>query len=239
MKDIIMIIMGILAALYILFALISGVSEIGVKGMLAFFMFFVIGGFINFGLQNLFQVKEDSSGEELCGFAAFFITIALYYFAYQAYKKYQAKKKAGFTSAKDFLFHKDNIHELNFKAQFANFRKQYKQDIEAVGIDKYGKEFGRLIDEVENKVLTLSSNPENVPENINYRITTIDQIMLAILDKVSCGSYIYRGMPAYETKYFCSMYRKILNDEHKAGDITDEEMKTALENLSYEIRNNG
>lgn len=137
------------------------------------------------------------------------------------------------------FFKKDNIHEINFKAQFANFRKKYEKEIRAVGMDEFGKEFGQVIDESEKKVMNTIKNPKNVPENIDYWNVTVNQVLLDLLDKVIYGRYIYRGMPAYETAYFVKMYKRLVEDAYNSGMCNAEERQNALENLADEIRNNG
>lgn len=139
-----------------------------------------------------------------------------------------------------FFKKKENIHEMNFKAQFANFRKKYSKELNATGLDQYGKEFGQVVDEVEKKVLETVRNPNvKVAENIDYWETTVDQILMTLIDKVECGRYVYRGVTAYETTYFASMYRKIVEDVYNEGMITADEKKISLNNLTMVIKENG
>ena len=139
-----------------------------------------------------------------------------------------------------FFKKKENIHEMNFKAQFANFRKKYAEEISAQDLDKYGKQFGDVIDEVESKVLKIVRDPKTqVADNINYWETTVDQILMTLVDKVECGRYVYRGMPAYETKYFVAVYKKIVNDMYNDGMINAEERKTAMNNMTEVVKTNG
>ena len=139
-----------------------------------------------------------------------------------------------------FFKKKENIHEMNFKAQFANFRKKYNADLTATGLDMYGKEFGQVVDEVEARVLKLVRDPNTkIAEDIKYWDTTVDQILLTLIDKVECGRYIYRGVPAYETVYFAKMYRKIVEDVYNEGMITADEKRISLNNLSMVIKENG
>ena len=139
-----------------------------------------------------------------------------------------------------FFKKKENIHEMNFKAQFANFRKKYSEEISAQDLDKYGKQFGDVIDEVESKVLKLVRDPKTqVADDINYWETTVDQILMTLVDKVECGRYVYRGMPAYETKYFVAVYKKIVNDMYNDGMINAEEQKIALNNMAEVVKTNG
>ena len=137
----------------------------------------------------------------------------------------------------DSLFHKKNIHELNCIAQFANFRKKYKFYIETNDLSHYGKEFGILIDKVEKEVLQICRTPNGVSDDVDYYNAVIDKIMLALLDEVGCGDYLY-GKPLRDTMYFAELYLKILEDEFEEGRINEEERKTAKENLAFEIRNN-
>ena len=239
MKDVATIVMGIIAVLFVIAAICSSTAEIGWKATAAFILYFIIGGFINHGLQSYFKVIEDSPAEGRCTLAAMIITAALYYVFYKIYVKHKANQTAGLSSPKDYLFHKENIHEMNFKAQFANFRKEYNEYIEGNKANLFGKNFGTLINEVENKVMVLSKNPQNISDDIDYRMAVIDQIMLALLDKVTYGHYYYRGKPMGDTNYFISMYLKILQNEYEAGEINDEERKIAIDNLNYEIKNNG
>lgn len=137
------------------------------------------------------------------------------------------------------FFRKDNIHEINFKAQFANFRKKYSKEIDAVGLNQFGKEFGQVIDESEAKIFKTIKNPKNVPDNVDYWNITVNQVLLDLLDKIVYGRYIYRGVPAYETAYFVAMYRKLVEDAYNEGMVNAEERTNALDNLRYEIENNG
>ena len=139
-----------------------------------------------------------------------------------------------------FFKKKENVHELNFKAQFANFRKRYAKELNADGLDQYGKQFSQLVDEVEQKVLQTVRDPKvQVAENIKYWDITVDQILLTLIDKVECGRYVYRGVTAYETTYFAKMYRKIVEDLYNDGIITAEEKKISLNNLTMVIKENG
>lgn len=136
-----------------------------------------------------------------------------------------------------FFKKKENIHEINFRAQFANFRKRYAKELDNF---PYGKDFGKVVDEVEEGVLKLVRNPETkIAENINYWNTTVDQILMTLIHKVEYGEYMYRGMPTGATSYFATVYRVIVNDLHKDGIINDEEMKISLNNLSTVIKENG
>ena len=139
-----------------------------------------------------------------------------------------------------FFKKKENIHEMNFKAQFANFRKKYAEEISAQDLDKYGKQFGDVIDEVESKVLKLVRDPKTqVADDINYWETTVDQILMTLVDKVECGRYIYRGIPTYETKYFVAVYKKIVNDMYNDGMINAEERRIAINNMTEVVKTNG
>lgn len=139
-----------------------------------------------------------------------------------------------------FFKKKENIHVMNFRAQFANFRKKYAKDLNAVGIDQYGKAYGKLVDEVEANVIKIVSDPKTqIAENINYWNTTVDQVLAALINKVECGQYVYRGMPAYETAYFAKMYRKLAEDLYNEGIINADERTICLNNLSMVIKENG
>lgn len=139
-----------------------------------------------------------------------------------------------------FFKKKENIHEMNFKAQFANFRKRYEKEINAKGLDQYGKEFGDVIDEVESKVLKLVADPKTkIADNIKYWDTTVDQILMTLVDKVECGRYVYRGVPMYETAYFVAVYRTIVNDIYNDGMINAEERDIALKNMTEVVKTNG
>ena len=195
---------------------------------------FAMTFFFDYLLRSVFNIKGD-----LNTFLSIGLTIIVSYCLYKIYMLLKSANDAGITSPTKIIFHKENIHEINFKAQFANFKKKYEKEINSEDLNSYGKEFEKLINNVEAKLLTISRNPNNMPNNINYYNITIDQIMLALLDAVRYGHFIYRGMPAYETAYFIKMYQKILEDEYRAGTVTAEEKKNALDNLNYEVKNNG
>lgn len=136
-----------------------------------------------------------------------------------------------------FFKKKENIHEINFRAQFANFRKRYEKELNHF---PYGKDFSLLVDGVEERTLQIVRNPETkIADNINYWNTTVDQILMTLINKVEYGDYMYRGMPTGATSYFATVYRVIVNDLHKDGIINDEEMKISLNNLSMVIKENG
>lgn len=139
-----------------------------------------------------------------------------------------------------FFKKKENIHEINFRAQFANFRKRYSKELNAEGLNQYGKQLSQVVDEVEAKVLQTVRNPNvQIAENINYWDTTVDQILMTLIDKVECGRYVYRGVPAYETSYFASVYRKVVEDLYNDGEINADERRISLNNLSMVIKENG
>ena len=136
-----------------------------------------------------------------------------------------------------FFKKKENIHELNFRANFANFRKKYSKEINDFRLCRYGKEFGELVDEVEKMLLKTVRDPNvKVADDIIYWNATIDQILIALMDRIVTGYFVYRGMPAYETAYFVEVYKKIVEIEYKDGTINADERKIALDDLSNELK---
>ena len=136
-----------------------------------------------------------------------------------------------------FFKKKENIHELNFRATFANFRKKYSKEINDFRLCRYGKEFGALVDEVEKMLLkTVRDHNVKVADDIIYWNATIDQVLMALMDRIVTGYFVYRGMPAYETAYFVEVYKKIVEIEYKDGTINADERKIALDDLNNELK---
>ena len=55
--------------------------------------------------------------------------------------------------------------------------------------------------------------------------------------KVAVGNYIRKGVPDFDTQFFVSICRKILADELKDGNISEEKHDRALKMLEREIQN--
>lgn len=209
------------------------------KGLLSFFSCLIVGGLINYGLQSLFDIREDTPEENICSVVGLFVAIALFYLAEQIYKKIMAKRRAGVTSLKDYFFHKENIHEVNFKAQFANFRKRHLQEMDADHWLLQGIHFDEIVNSVEERILLIASNPQNVKDGIDYESVTIAEILNEVLNRINYGSYIYRGIPSMTTSSFITFYRKILEIEYKYGNVTKEQKDSLIDNMEEIIENNG
>ena len=71
----------------------------------------------------------------------------------------------------------------------------------------------------------------------NYHTIVTDQVILALLDKISTGNYIRKGVPDLDTQYFVTICRKIIADEFESGNLSEEKHDHALQILEREIQN--
>lgn len=115
--------------------------------------------------------------------------------------------------------------------------KKYSKEINDFRLCRYGKEFGELVDEVEKMLLKTVRDPNvKVADDIIYWNATIDQVLMALMDRIVTGYFVYRGMPAYETAYFVEVYKKIVEIEYEDGTINADERKIALDDLNNELK---
>ncbi len=195
-------------------------------------LFFATAFLLNLAFVTLFNFSEDSSiGITIALIVS--ITFLLNHF-YKVYKKYEA---ARLDSTDDLVFQKENFHEFSFKSEFARFREKYRYEIETNDATHFGKELDNLIRRIEKELLALARDPKNLAGDFDYHTIVTDQLILALLDEVSMGHYIRKGVPDFDTQFFITLCRKILSDELNAGNISEEKHDHALKMLEREIQN--
>ena len=195
-------------------------------------LFFAIALLLNMAFVYLLELSENSS----MGITAALITIVslvLNHF-YKVYKKYEA---ARLDSTDDLIFQKENIHGFRFKSEFARFREKYRYEIETNDATHFGKELDSLIRKIEKKLLVLAGDPRNMEGDFDYHAIVTDQLILALLDEISMGHYIRKGVPDFDTQFFITLCRKVLSDELSDGNISEDKHDRALKMLDQEIQN--
>ena len=197
-------------------------------------LFFAIALLLNLAFVYLLELSETSS----LGITVALIigvSLLLNHF-YKDYKKRKAAESAE-EEMDDFVSQKENFHEFSFKAEFAKFREKYSYELETNDSTHFGEDFEKLLSRVEKDMLSISKNPKNIQGVFDYHTVVIDQLILALLDKVAVGNYIRKGVPDFDTQFFVSLCRKILTDELKDGNISEEKHDHALKLLEQEIQN--
>ncbi len=195
-------------------------------------LFFATAFLLNLAFVTLFNFSEDSSiGITIALIVS--ITFLLNHF-YKVYKKYEA---ARLDSTDDLVFQKENFHEFSFKSEFARFREKYRYEIETNDATHFGKELDSLVRQIEKEMLALARDPKNTMDHFDYHTIVIDQVILALLDEISMGHYIRKGVPDFDTQFFITLCRKILSDELGDGNISEEKHDHALKMLEREIQN--
>ncbi len=195
-------------------------------------LFFAIALLLNLAFVYLLELSENSS-MGITVALIILVSLVLNHF-YKVYKKYEA---ARLDSTDDLVFQKENFHEFSFKSEFARFREKYRYEIETNDATHFGKELDSLVRQIEKEMLALARDPKNTMDDFDYHTIVIDQVILALLDEISRGHFIRKGVPDFDTQFFITLCRKILSDELNAGNISEEKHDHALKMLEREIQN--
>lgn len=150
---------------------------------------------------------------------------------------YKAYKAASPEETEYFVSQEENFHEFNFKAEFAKLREKFNYELAANDDTHFGREFDSLLAQIEKDLLALARNPKNMLGEPDYHGIVTDQVILSLLDKISTGHYIRKGVPDFDTQFFVSLCRKILSDALDDGTISEEKHDHALQLLEQEIQN--
>ncbi len=197
-------------------------------------LLFAIAIALNLAFVTFFDLSENSSmGITVAMIIG--VSLVLNHF----YKEYKKRKTAESAEEEidDFISQKENFHEFSFKSEFARLREKYSYELETNDSIHFGKDFEKLLSQVEKDMLSLARNPKNIQGVFDYHTLVTDQLILALLDKVAVGNYIRKGVPDFDTQFFVSICRKILADERKDGNISEEKHDHALKLLEREIQN--
>lgn len=197
-------------------------------------LFFAIAIALNLAFVTFFDLSENSS-MGITVAMIIVVSLLLNHF-YKDYRKRKAAESAE-EEMDDFVSQKENFHEFSFKSEFANLREKYSYELETNDSTHFGKDFEKLLSHVEKDMLYLARNPKNIQGVFDYHTMVTDQIFLALLDKVAVGNYIRKGVPDFDTQFFVTICRKILADERKDGNISEEKHDRALNMLEREIQN--
>ena len=192
-------------------------------------LFIAIAFLLNLAFVTFLEFSEDYS----MGITAVVIIgiILILNYLYKVYKAANPEEEV------EFVVQEDNFHEFSFKAEFAKLREKFNYELETNDDTHFGREFDSLLAQVEKDLLSLAKHPKNMVGEPDYHGIVTDQVILALLDKVSTGNYIRKGVPDFDTQYFVSICRKILSDALKDGTFSEEKHNHALELLEREIQN--
>ena len=193
-------------------------------------LFIAIAFLLNLAFVSFFEFSEDYSMAITAVLLIGIILILNY-----LYKVYKA---ASPDETEEYIIQQeDNFHEFSFKAEFTKLRETFNYEITTNDDTHFGREFDSLLAQVEKDLLLLARHPKNMVGEPDYHGIVTDQVILALLDKVSMGNYIRKGVPDFDTQYFVSICRKILTDALKDGTFSEEKHNHALELLEREIQN--
>ena len=195
-------------------------------------LFFAIALLLNLAFVYFLELSENSS-MGITVALIIVVSLMLNHF-YKAYKKYEAAK---LDSTDDLVFRKENFHEFSFKSEFARLREKYRYEIETNDATHFGKELDSLIRRIEKEMQALAGDPKNLAGDFDYHTIVTDQLILALLDEISVGHYIRKGVPDSDTQFFIALCRKVLSDELSDGNISEEKHNHALNMLEREIQN--
>ncbi len=197
-------------------------------------LFFAVAILLNLAFVYLLELGENSS-MGITVALIIIVSLVLNHF-YKEYKKRKTAESAE-EETDDFISQKENFHEFSFKSEFARLREKYSYELETNDSTHFGEDFEKLLSRVEKDMLSLARNPKNIQGVFDYHTVVTDQIILALLDKVAVGNYIRKGVPDFDTQFFVTICRKILADELKDGNISEEKHDRALNMLEREIQN--
>ena len=192
-------------------------------------LFLATAFLLNLAFVSFFEFSEDYS----MGITAVLIIgiILILNYLYKAYKAASPEETEYFVSQEE------NFHEFNFKAEFAKLREKFNYELAANDDTHFGREFDSLLAQIEKDLLALARNPKNMLGEPDYHGIVTDQVILSLLDKISTGHYIRKGVPDFDTQFFVSLCRKILSDALDDGTISEEKHDHALQLLEQEIQN--
>ena len=192
-------------------------------------LFIAIAFMLNLAFVSFFEFSEDYS----MGITAALIIIIILILNYL----YKAYKAASPEETEYFVSQEENLHEFNFKAEFAKLREKFNYELTANDDTHFGREFDSLLVQIEKDLLALARNPKNMWGEPDYHGIVTDQVILSLLDKISTGHYIRKGVPDFDTQFFVSLCKKILSDALNDGTISEEKHDHALQLLEQEIQN--
>lgn len=192
-------------------------------------LFLATAFLLNLAFVSFFEFSEDYS----MGITAVLIIgiILILNYLYKAYKAASPEETEYFVSQEE------NFHEFNFKAEFAKLREKFNYELAANDDTHFGREFDSLLAQIEKDLLALARNPKNMLGEPDYHGIVTDQVILSLLDKISTGHYIRKGVPDFDTQFFVSLCRKILSVALDDGTISEEKHDHALQLLEQEIQN--
>ena len=192
-------------------------------------LFIATAFLLNLAFVTFFDFSEDYS----MGITAVVIIgiILILNYLYKAYKAASPEETEYFVSQEE------NFHEFSFKAEFAKLREKFNYELEANDDTHFGRDFKSLLAQIEKDLVALARNPKNMLGEPNYHTIVTDQVILALLDKISTGNYIRKGVPDLDTQYFVTICRKIITDEFESGNLSEEKHDHALQILEREIQN--
>ena len=193
-------------------------------------LFIAIAFLLNLAFVSFFELSESYSMAITAVLLIGIILILNY-----LYKVYKASSP---DETEEYIIQQeDNFHEFSFKAEFAKLREKFNYEITTNDDTHFGREFDRLLAQVEKDLLGLARNPKNMIGEPDYHGIVTDQVMLALLDKISMGNYIRKGVPDFDTQFFVSICRNIIASEFESGNLSEEKHHHALQILEREIQN--
>ena len=193
-------------------------------------LFIAIAFLLNLAFVSFFEFSEDYSMVITAALLIGIILILNYF--YKAYKAASPKETEEY-----IIQQENNFHEFSFKSEFARLRETFNYEITTNDDTHFGREFDSLLAQVEKDLLSLARHPKNMVGEPDYHGIVTDQVILSLLDKISTGHYIRKGVPDFDTQFFVSLCRKILSDALDDGTISEEKHDHALQLLEQEIQN--
>ena len=193
-------------------------------------LFLAAAFLLNLAFVTFFDLSEDYS----MGITAVLIVVIILILNYLC-KVYKA---ASPDETDEYIIQQEeNFHEFNFKAEFSRLREKFDYELTTNDDTHFGREFDSLLSQIEKDLLSLARNPKNMVGESDYHAIVTDQVILALLDKISMGHYIRKGVPDFDTQFFVSICRKILSDALNDGTISESKHEHALKLLEQEIQN--
>lgn len=193
-------------------------------------LFLAAAFLLNLAFVTYFDFSEDYS----MGITAVLIIVIILILNY-LYKVYKAASPE--ETDEYIIQQEDNFHEFSFKSEFAKLREKFNYEITTNDDTHFGRELDSLLAQVEKDLLGLARNPKNMVGEPDYHGIVTDQVILALLDKISMGHYIRKGVPDFDTQFFVSICRKILSDALDDGTFSEGKYEHALNLLEQEIQN--
>ena len=136
-----------------------------------------------------------------------------------------------------FQKNKDNYLAINYRAEFARFRENYRTPW--IDSEICGNQLEELINKAEKQVIESTRTLKKWDKNIDFKVNTYNFIRQSLWVAISYGHYSYRGVPEFETELYVRFYKKLVHDAQKLGMCSIEDADNLIEILEDMVSNNG